>query len=317
MTLPNRHLPKQIVHLTRRTTQRQFLLKNEKDGKTENDLGYLFSLSCKRHNQTPHALMLMSNHHHVCLTDNNGKRSDFLRDFHHLTTKVLNKTLNRRESLWSSSSPGNTLLLDTEAVVKAMLYIWMNPVKAGLVSSVKKWRHLQILPENWGKPMQFKRPDFFRAKGEHKKYPANIQVTPMPPSMFAHLPLAEVITYFEKRIEQEEKRIRRERKAAGKETFLGMKVCFAQNPFSTPKKSVSMRSRNPRFASTIADAISLAVEGMKSFWRRYKIRLEGFRKGSKAMFPSGTIAMRMLGAKCAELGRVDPHCPVYAPFQIK
>ena len=35
MTRPNRHLPNQIVHLPRRTTQRQFLLKNDKAGITE------------------------------------------------------------------------------------------------------------------------------------------------------------------------------------------------------------------------------------------------------------------------------------------
>jgi len=28
---------------------------------------------------------------HTILTDNNGKRSSFLRDFHHLSTKVINK----------------------------------------------------------------------------------------------------------------------------------------------------------------------------------------------------------------------------------
>ena len=143
MTLPNRHLPGQIFHGTRRTSQRQFLLKNGKDGKTKNDLGYLLALSCARHKQLPHAVTVMSNHHHICMTDTNGKRSDHFRDFHHLTTKVLNKTLGRRESLWSSNSPGNTVLLVTETVEKTMLYIWLNPVEAGLVSSVKKWKQCE------------------------------------------------------------------------------------------------------------------------------------------------------------------------------
>lgn len=317
MTLPNRHLSNQIVHLTRRATQRQFFLKSDKKGITQNDLGYLFALSALRHNQSPHALMLMFNHHHICMTDNTGKRSNFLRDFHHLTTKVLNQALGRRESLWSSSAPGNTLLLDTEEIVKTMLYIWLNPVKAGLVSSVKEWKHLKIMPHHWGKKMRFKRPDFFRAQGENKKYPEYIEFMPMPPAMFQHLPLEEVIAYFEKRIEAEEKRILSERKKAGKPKALGMEKCFKQSAFSTPKKSVPMYARNPRFASTRAEAIALAVEAMKSFWRQYKKRLEALKKGLKVRFPSGTVRMKeIFKIKCDAVGRGDPHQPRYSPFEF-
>ncbi len=50
--------------------------------------------------------------------------------------------------------------------------------------------------------MRFKRPDFFRVKGENKKYPEYIELRPKPPAMFDHLPLEEVISYFEKRIEE-------------------------------------------------------------------------------------------------------------------
>jgi len=57
--------------------------------------------------------------------------------------------------------------------------------------------------------------------------------------MFDHLPLEKVISYFEKRIEEEGIRIRKERKKE-KKGFLGMKKCFEQSPFSTPKKSVAM-----------------------------------------------------------------------------
>lgn len=317
MTLPNRHLPGQTAHLTRRTTQRQFLLKNKKGSRTKNDLGYVFALACKRHNQSPHALTMMDNHHHTCLTDNNGNRSDCIRDFHHLTTKVMNKKLKRRESLWSSSAPGNTVLLDTETVVKTLLYIWLNPVEAGLVSTVDQWQHLQILPKHWGKPMRFKRCDFFQAEGENEKFPEVIEITPMPPAMFDHLPRDEVVAYFEMRIKEEEKRIRNERKKAGKAKVMGMKKCRAQSPFETPKTSVPMYSRNPRFASTIVENVKLAIAAMKSFWRQYKKRLEKFRDGSKAMFPSGTILMRkVFGVKCLELGNLDPHCPTYAPFEI-
>ena len=45
----------QIVHDTRRTTQRQFLLKNDEKDLAKNEFGNLFGLTALRHNQTPHA----------------------------------------------------------------------------------------------------------------------------------------------------------------------------------------------------------------------------------------------------------------------
>ncbi len=317
MTMPNRHLPNQVTHLTRRTTQRQFLLKNSKDGKIKNDIGFLFALSCHRHNQAPHAVTVMSNHHHVCITDNNGKRSDFLRDFHHLTAKSINKSLNRRESLWASASPGNTLLLDTEVIVKTMLYIWLNPVEAGLVSKVEEWEHFQILPKHWGKPMRFKRPDLYAANGDDKKIPEYIEITPMPPRIFPDLSLEDVIAHFERRINEEEQRIFAERKTKGKAKVLGMAYCFKQNPFSAPKKSVPMYSRNPRFSASKVETVVLAVQRMRSFWRAYRKRFQAFKGGVKVKFPPGAIMMRdRFGMVCAKLGREDPHCPIYAPFQF-
>lgn len=55
MTLPNRHLAGQIVHLTRRTTQRQYLLKNDRKNRAKEELGYLFGLMILRHDQRVHA----------------------------------------------------------------------------------------------------------------------------------------------------------------------------------------------------------------------------------------------------------------------
>ncbi len=225
------------------------------------------------------------------MSDNNGNRSDFLRDFHHLTTKVVNRALNRRESLWSSSASGNTLLLDTDTVINAMVYGWLNHFQAGLVAKVCDWGHLQILPSDWGTIMTFKRPAFFKAKGEDQNYPETIEFKPMPPSMFERLALPEVIAFFEKKIEQGENRIREERKKEGKPKAMGMKKCFALNPFSCPEELSPRSLRNPRFASAVVASVAMAVEGMKAFWREYKAKLEAFRQGSKAKFPSGTVRM--------------------------
>lgn len=318
MTLPNRHLAGQIAHLTRRTTQRQFLLKNDKKNRAKNELGYLLGLTALRHDQTPHALVIMSNHTHICITDNNGRRSDFKRDFHHLTTKVINKRLERRESLWSSSAPGDTVLLDTQKVIDTMLYIWLNPVAAGLVSKVQHWKHFCILPRHWGKKMRFKQPDYFRKRKNSDHLPEFIEFTPMPPAMFDHLPLDEVIAMFEGWIKEGEKRIRAERKKKhGEKNIIGMKACFEQSHFATPETPAKRNALNPRFSSTCVKKIAAAIVAMRTFWRVYKKRWEGFLEGSTARFPAGTVSMVLrFNRPCCNLGNADPHLPSYQPYLI-
>ena len=64
----------------------------------------------------------------------------------------------------------------------------MNAVQAGLVSKVEDWDNLKILPTDWRKPLRFTRPDYFSKKGNDKKYPEFIEITPMPPKVFADSP---------------------------------------------------------------------------------------------------------------------------------
>ena len=196
-----------------------------------------------------------------------------------------------------------------------------HPVKAGLVSKVEHWKHFCILPRHWGKKMRFKRPDYFRERENCEHLPEFVEFTPMPPAMFDHLPLEEVIQMFEGWIKEGEKRIRAERieklgKTKGKKV-LGMKACFAQSHFFTPKTSVKMYARNPRFSSTCAKTMSAAIEALRTFWRVYRRRLEGFRKGSKARFPAGTVFMALrLNLACSKVGNADAHLPRYKPYLI-
>ena len=125
---------------------------------------------------------------------------------------------------------------------------------------------------------------------------------------------------FEALIEEAEKQILTQRieklGAKGKEV-LGMKACFEQSHFATPKTSVKMYERNPRFSSTCAKKMSAAIEAMRSFWREYRRRLEEFRKGDRAKFPAGTGSMALrLNLVCSNLGNADPHVPHYQPYLI-
>ena len=255
----------------------------------------------------------MSNHTHICQTDTTGDRAKFKQTFYGLVAKVTNKELNRRENVWSAHAPGDTVLLDTEKVGDTMVYIWLNPVAAGLVERVEHWDHFQILPKHWGKVMRFKCPDDFREG--NPTLPEFIEFTPMPPPGFDHLPLEEVVAYFEKRIEAEEERYMIARRKKNKKV-LGMEKCYDISPNANPAKSVSMFTRNPKFSSTFPERIVNAIEALRSFRRLYKKRLEGLKNNSKDLFPAGTIQIKnLLCIDCLPVWD-DPHLRPYAPFEL-
>jgi len=313
MTLPNRHLAGQVTHTTRRISQRQFLLKNDKDGEVKNAIGYSIGVSANRHKQVIHGALAMSNHIHICQSDLSGKRSKFTQDFHQLIAKCINHRHQRREALWASGRPGDQVQMGTDATIETLRYIWANPVKANLVERTEHWDHFMIAPKHWGKTLRFERPSYFRTKEEGGKLPDFVEFTPMPPPGFEHLPLEETIALFEKWIAEGELKYLIERRKKNKKV-MGMARVYKLNPFSTPRKTVKMYARRSLFKSTVEGGLKLAMQALRAFQREYKRRLEAFRKGSRARFPAGTIRLRNLGVKCVPVGRGDPHLPVFEPY---
>ncbi len=233
--------------------------------------------------------------------------------FHALLAKILNKKLVRRENFWNSSEPGNTWLLDTQKIVYTLIYICLNPVRAGLVERVEQWDHFQILPKHWGKPMRFKRPDYFRERDPDK--PEYLTFIPEPPPGFEKYPLEEVVAFFEKLIAEGEEALMIARRKK-KKKVIGMKKCYDLNPNSSPRKTTKMFTRNPRFSSTKPDFLEAAIESLKGFWRVYKMRIEGIKEGSRDCFPAGTIQIvERLNLDCLPILK-DPALMNYHPYLI-
>jgi len=86
--------------LTRRCTQRQFLLRPSK--KINNILLYCLAVAAERYGMHVHAFFFASNHWHGIASDPHGNRPEFCRWFHEFTSKAINAHLGRRENLWSN-----------------------------------------------------------------------------------------------------------------------------------------------------------------------------------------------------------------------
>src|ERR1041384_5872522 len=135
--LPRQVLPRQFYLITRRCTQRQFLLRP--DDATNNAFLYCLihaALRCEVDVLLPCA---MSNHYHVVVYDRLGRYPEFIEHFHKLLARSQNALRGRWENFWSSEQTCVVRLIDRDAVLDKLTYTATNPVQDHLVDRVHHW----------------------------------------------------------------------------------------------------------------------------------------------------------------------------------
>src|SRR5262249_29530581 len=103
MSLPRQILPGTTYLLTRRCTQRQFLLRPHRA--TNLAFLYVLACACKRFSIQIPALCVMPNHWHCVFTDPEGNAPRFTEFVHKFTAKLINASLGRWENVWASEPP--------------------------------------------------------------------------------------------------------------------------------------------------------------------------------------------------------------------
>jgi putative transposase len=101
MTRPRRHIAGQVVMLTRRCFERRFFLRP--DHYINAVVGFEFGRAAVRHGLDVHAVMTMSNHPHLIVTDTKGKRSGFMRDAMSGIARARNFDLERSSFFWGEN----------------------------------------------------------------------------------------------------------------------------------------------------------------------------------------------------------------------
>lgn len=300
MTKPRRQIEGQVAMLTRRTLGRDYLLRP--DDYMNSVAGYEFGKAAFRHDTDVHAVMVMSNHPHIVLTDKKAQRSDFMRDSMSGIARSRNRDLDRSGYFWDSKSYSDVVLLDRQALEEKLLYTWLNPVLAGLVDRVEDWPGFMILPKDWGKPMTMTRPSRFYSD----RVPEVIEFTPQRPPGYDHLSLNQVIAYFERRIRKAEKCLRRERRKAKKEVC-GVDKILAVEPLSSPSTPTVRGELSPRFASKNPDLRKRAIADYRNFIEDYQDKRERWAMGKEVTFPCGTLWLRRNArVKCAKIPDGEP-----------
>src|ERR1041384_3336206 len=165
MSMPRDVLPGRTYMITRRCTQRQFLMRP--DDPTNNAFVYCLAVAAQRHGIRVLFTTAMSNHHHTGIEDPDGNYPAFLEHFHKLFAKCQNSLRGRWENFWSSEQTSVVRLVEPTDVLDKMVYALANPVQAGLVEKAHHWPGASSLPAVLhGKPLVASRPrHFFRDKG--------------------------------------------------------------------------------------------------------------------------------------------------------
>jgi REP element-mobilizing transposase RayT len=295
VTAPRRIIPGTTYLVTRRCTQRQFLLRPTK--LTRRTFLFVLAVAARRYNVQVHAYCVLSNHSHLVLTDPDARLPQFMQYLNSLVARATNASLGRWESLWAPSSYSAVPLTTREDVIARTAYVLANPVAAGLVTTGCEWPGPWSAPERiGGTPVVETRPaQFFSHTG---RMPARVELALSVPPGFASAEEFRRLVLVA--LADEENKARAEIASSGRR-FAGVARVLAQHPFGRPATGEPRRTHNPRAAARDKWKRIEALARLTAFIDRYRAALDERRAGNlDAIFPAGTYLMRVAhGVPCA------------------
>ena len=296
MTFPRQIIPGRTYLVTRRCTQRQFLLKPAPY--TNNAVGY-----CLAHAQTKtgvqvHASIAMSNHVHHVVTDPDGRLPEFVYIFNKYLAKCMNAHHGRWENFWAGGTQASYVHLagDGEKIDK-FAYAVVNPVAAHLVRNSDRWPgFLEWQPRK----VTFKRPGLFFRDGGPMPKTLTLDITPVPLERYRRR--REIMECVGGEVRRREGAIRRNARAESK-TFLGAQKVMLQRPTSSPVSKSGRRKLSPQVASRDKWRRIELLQRVKEFPGEYWDALKRWLSGARdVVFPPGTYKLRRhFGVQVAEV----------------
>jgi len=293
MTQPRRILPGMIVMVSRRSLRRTHLFRP--DPELTQLYVYCLGVLARRYDIRVHAVVLMSTHEHLVLTDSRARLPLFLRELHRLFAlgvKVLRKW---EGAVWDHQRPSVVELRTPESVIEKLAYVMGNPVEAGLVRYAKDWPGIRTLPEDLGRMrLQAKRPACYF--DEHSAlWPEEVTLELTTPEVegYSAPQLRSAVAVELAHVERQAQADVRARGWA----FLGADRVRKASPYDRAKSWEPLRGRNPQFAVGRGqrEAFFEAVASLRAFRRAYREALQRWRGGLRRVcFPSGTWTMSWL-----------------------
>jgi putative transposase len=283
--------------ITRRCTQRQFLMRPDKE--TNNAFIYCLAEAAARFGIEVLFTVAMSNHHHTGIYDPVGNYPAFLEHFHKLFAKCQNALRGRWENFWSSEQTSVVRLVDPQDAIEKMVYALTNPVKDGLVERAHHWPGVSSLAAiHQRKSFIGARPKhFFRDEGV---MPDTAVLAFARPRGFGHLTAADFAALVIERIRQFEEHAAAKRRQEGT-VILGRRSVLRQGWRARPRDREPRRALNPRVAARSKWSRIEALLRNRAFRDAYLAARALFVDGMRdTLFPAGTYWLRRFArAACA------------------
>ena len=286
MSIPREVIPGRFYMVTRRCTQRTFLLRPDEE--TNNAFAYCLGEAAGRYDIEVILSQQMSNHHHTIVFDRHGHVIEFVEHFHKMLAKSQNALRGRWENMWSTEPPSILHLIDRSDVIDKLVYAAINPVKDGLVERVHHWPGVgmvrALLTDT---PLRSRRPlHFFRREGS------------MPESLVLHLTIPrelgdrdEVVRELRERIAVAEDDLARLRSETGSRV-LGRRAVLRQHWGANPSSKEPRRGLRPRVAGGNQWMRMETLRRNQAFVAAYRAAREIWLAGLGAVFPPGTYWLR-------------------------
>ena len=286
MSLPREVLPGRFYLITRRCTQRQYLLRP--DDETNNGFLYCLGEAAARFRIEVILPSVLSNHHHTVVYDRHGTIIEFVEHLHKFIAKTQNALRGRGENFWSSEPVSLVRLVDPSDVLAKLVYAATNPVKDRLVDRVCHWPGVNglsaLLRE---RALTARRPrHFFRSDG---RMPETVTLELVIPPELGDAD--EVRRELRTRVAAVEDQVAAERARTGA-TVVGRRTILRQSWQGRPNSKEPHRGLRPRVAARSTWSRAEALLRDRAFLCAYRDARIRWRAGLPATFPAGTYWLR-------------------------
>ena len=276
--------------VTKRVRGREFRLRPSE--RTNALVMYVVAVVARRTNVRIHAISVLSNHWHVCLSDPDGRICEFTRDCHSFIARSVNAAHGDFESLWSSEQTSHVHCVEPDDLIGKIAYVMANPVEGFLVRFGHTWPGVRAA---WPQaPRVVKRPrGFFRGENEGGVWPDEATFELSRPSGHDELSDHELAERIEAAITEREERFRQQADREGI-AFLGRRQVLRQSRHACPKTRAPRFGVSPRVACKNKWRRIERLRQNRAWTRDYAVAWRAWANGDRdVVFPHATYQMRV------------------------
>lgn len=284
MRPPRRLRPNARFFVTIRCARAQYRLRP--DPVRRNLMGFYLGRALERHEGVQvHAVVQMSNHLHIVVTDTRAELDRFMAAFLGPLAKALNRLDGTSGQVWQTRYRA-TETVDDDALLSRIVYTVLNPVAAGLVAHPGAWSGLLL----WfgGRRSEtfqrFRRRDYERALCAARGHQSQVDARAFVDQVTVSLSALDIRGLRQRLVRAVHVGTRAHARARQPKSVLGMRRVLRQPPFGAPQKPKVAPA--PLCHASSPEAFLAFRDGWRDWVRHYRAASTAYRSGAlDVLFP--------------------------------